>query len=72
MRVEHFRAHAAYCQERMRSAPNATSRRRWESECADWLNLELCAAQADLPQIEAVLEVMPTMLAPLREQRSFA
>jgi hypothetical protein len=45
MQAEHFRAHAAYCHERMQVAPNAASRQRWQSEYADWLKLELAAAR---------------------------
>jgi hypothetical protein len=50
MRAEHFRAHAAYCHERMQAAPNAASRQRWQSEYADWLKLELAAGQGRAPR----------------------
>jgi hypothetical protein len=47
MRAEQLRAHAVYCQARMQAAPDAASRRRWQSEYADWLKLELDAARSD-------------------------
>lgn len=71
MRADHLRAHAAYCQARVQAAPDAASRRRWESECADWLSLEQELPRMDPAGVEARLATLPAPPA-AAEPRSFA
>ena len=71
MRADHLRAHAAYCQARMQAAQDTASRRRWESECADWLSLEQELPRMDLVQVETRLAALPEVEA-APEPRSFA